>query len=248
MIANGEAWGQTTADRTLVASCLIMPYGGRIGWIAMVLTAVRHRRQGLASANLRRALELCDAQGLIAGLDATPAGREVYGPQGFAGALGLQRLVAERPSLPRGDGGGVTIRQLRAGTDLERIARLDAATFGAERLALLAYLRSSAPDRAHLARSGGRLSGFVLARPGRKTLHVGPLLAEDDSIARALLREAVAGGPVSIDVPDGQRAFLAYLEDAGFAPVRRFTRMFKGAPAPVGEPARCYAIAGPEFG
>lgn len=250
MIAEGDAWGQVAPDGTLVASCLVLPYGSRIGWIAMVLTAASHRRGGLASANLREALQRCDASGLIAGLDATPAGREVYGPQGFTDALCLQRLVAERPSLRQGDGRDPAIRPLRTATDLERIARLDAGAFGAKRQALLAHLRAVAPARAHLAHAHGRLLGFVLARPGRTSLHIGPLVAEEDAVARALLERAVAGseGPVSIDVPKDRGGFLAFLSRAGFAPARTFTRMFKGAPAAIGDPARCHAIAGPEFG
>jgi Acetyltransferase (GNAT) domain/Acetyltransferase (GNAT) family len=250
MIAEGDAWGQVTPDGTLVASCLILPYGSRIGWIAMVLTAASHRRQGLASANLRLALERCEARGLIAGLDATPAGREVYGPLGFKDALCLQRLVAERPTLRQADHRDPAIRPLRTTGDLERIARLDAGAFGAKRQALLAHLRGMALERAHLAHARGRLSGFVLARPGRASLHVGPLVAEEDAIAQALLERAVVGsaGPVSIDVPKDRAGFLAFLARAGFAPARTFTRMFKGAPAPIGDPASCHAIAGPEFG
>lgn len=250
MIAEGDAWGQIAPDGTLVASCLILPYGSRIGWIAMVLTAASHRRQGLASANLRLALERCDASGLIAGLDATPAGREVYRPQGFTDALSLQRLVAERPTLCQGDGRDPAIRPLRTAADLERIARLDAGAFGAKRQALLAYLSAASLARAHLAHARGRLLGFVLARPGRTSLHIGPLVAEEDAVARALLERAVAGseGPVSIDVPEDRRGFLAFLAAAGFTPARTFTRMFRCAPAAIGDPASCHAIAGPEFG
>jgi Acetyltransferase (GNAT) domain len=255
MLAEADAWGQVAPDRTLIASCLIMPYGGRIGWIAMVLTSASHRRQGLATANLRLAIERCAAKGLIAGLDATPAGREVYAPQGFEDALLLRRLVARKPSIPREAARAASIRLFRTADDLDRAGGLDAAVFGAGRRRLLTHLRESAPARALLAQSRGRLThgklmGFVLARPGRQSLHIGPLVAEDDGVARALLGHALAdgGGPVSIDVPTANESFLAFLAAAGFSPARPFTRMYRGATGLVGDFKRCYAIAGPEFG
>lgn len=250
MIADGLAWGQIAPEGALVATSLILAHGDRVGWIAMVLTTKSHRRLGIATANLRFALERCEERGLIAGLDATPAGREVYAPLGFADAFALQRLVAERPSAPRRGGRDVAIRPLRTAADLDWVAQMDAATFGAERRTLLMYLRESEPKRALLAESRGRLAGFVLARPGRHGLHLGPLAADDDSVALALLKQAVAGsaGPVSIDVPAASEGFLAALAEAGFEPVRPFMRMFRQAPEPIGDPGRCYAVAGPEFG
>ncbi len=56
MLAEGEAIGQFTADDELVASALILPYGERIAWIAMVLTTERFRRRGLATRNLNLAM------------------------------------------------------------------------------------------------------------------------------------------------------------------------------------------------
>ena len=122
--------------------------------------------------------------------------------------------------------------------------------FGTDRRRLLAYLSGSEPRRALLAQADGALAGFVLARPGRLALHVGPLVAPSPPVAALLLAQALVGwsGAVSIDVPDRQGDFLALLQSAGFAPVRPFTRMVQGVPARLGDMADCYAIAGPELG
>jgi GNAT superfamily N-acetyltransferase len=250
MLGAGEARGQLTAAGTLVASALILPYGDRIAWIAMVLTTESHRRRGLATDNLRWAIERCDAQGLIAGLDATPAGREVYRPLGFADVWGLQRLRAERPVLAEASAHQGVIRPMQAG-DLPQVAALDAEAFGARRDALLAHLHRRGPGCAWIARQpGGGLAGFLLGRDGRATLHLGPLIADDADIAAALAARALAGtaAPVSIDVADGQAVFRERLALAGFAPVRPFTRMLRCS-RPVADRAdRIFAIAGPELG
>jgi GNAT superfamily N-acetyltransferase len=250
MLENGEAIGQFSAAKQLVASALILPYGERLAWIAMVLTTADFRRRGLATSNLRWAVDRCRERGLLAGLDATPDGVEVYRPLGFQEVCGLQRLCAEQAvaqQLPRPD---VAIRPVQAARDLDAIARLDARVFGADRRRLLAYLSRSEPHRALLAQGEGELAGFVLARPGRGAMHIGPLVAHSPTVAALLLAQALVGwtGSASIDVPDRQSDFLALLEGAGFQPVRPFTRMVQGASDKLGDMANCYAITGPEFG
>jgi hypothetical protein len=253
MLAAGEAQGQLTAAGALVASALILPYQDRIAWIAMVLTTESHRRRGLATANLHWAMGRCAARGLIAGLDATPAGREVYAPQGFSDLWGLQRLRAERPALAE-PLHRAAIRPMRT-DDLAAIAALDAEAFGARRDALLAYLHGCRPECAWIAQhAAGRIAGFVLGRAGGTTSHIGPLIAHDPDIATALaaraLAHAVASGgmPVSIDVPDGQGVFRRRLLAAGFVALRPFTRMLRCNNPASAEAGLTFASAGPELG
>ena len=203
MLAAGEARGQLTAAGALVASALILPYAGRIAWIAMVLTTESHRRRGLATANLRWAIDRCAARGLIAGLDATPAGREVYAPQGFCDLWGLQRLCADHPVLPE-PLHRFAIRPMRT-DDLAAVAALDAAAFGARRDALLGFLHGCRPACAWIAqRAEGDIAGFVLGRAGSTTLHIGPLIARDPDIATALAARALAPGSEGPPVSDGR--------------------------------------------
>lgn len=248
MLAAAPAVGQVDDDGTLVASALVMPYGGRIGWIAMVLTTANRRRRGLATTNLRWAIETCSQRGLIAGLDATPDGREVYRPLGFQDLWPLQRWVR---AAPAGQDSSIecAIRPVDAG-DLDDLAALDADLFGARRDALLAYLRRNQPLHAWLATSGDKIIGFILARTGRLALHVGPLVALDAVVASALLQRSLAdvSGPISIDVPDHQPAFHRRLQMLGFSPVRPFMRMIKDDAASAETPASSFAIAGPELG
>jgi len=248
MLEAGEVQGQVTAEGDLVASALILPYGDRIAWIGMVLTTKHHRRRGLATENLRWAIARCAARGLIAGLDATPAGREVYAPLGFADGFGLGRLTAKHPELP--EPAGHALRPMEIG-DLAGATALDAEAFGAGRGELLEYLLTSQPDRAWVAARSDTLAGFVLGRAGRATGHLGPLIAHDPEIATALAARALAqmpSSPVSIDVPDGQSVFRARLIAAGFAPVRPFTRMLRHDDPALGAPGMTFAIAGPELG
>ena len=55
-------------------------------------------------------------------------------------------------------------------------------------------------------------------------------------------------GPVFIDVPDMHDEVVAFLKEHGFVLQRPFTRMYRGSPAGFGDPARMFAVAGPELG
>src|SRR5439155_829120 len=79
----------------------------------------------------------------------------------------------------------------------------------------------------------GAVSGFVMARPGRLSAQIGPLVAEDDATALALLARAgqAIGGPVCLDLFDQRRALRDWLDGLGFRPLTRFFRMVRGPAA-----------------
>ena len=263
-LSDGAGWNQTDDDWRLVlelaetrgitregrviASAAMIPYGGRIGWVCMVLVAASARRQGLATRLVRWANATALAQGLVPGLDATPAGREVYRQMGYHDIYTVTRLLAKHPA--RESDGAVPGLSLMAGQDLDAVVAFDAPRFGADRAALLVDLRHRAPRAAHVLRDGaGALRGFVLARAGSKTAQIGPLVATDDAAALALFNAALEAmpGPVIADVPDAQRTLLTSIDALGFVPERPFTRMLFDHSAPLDRPAAIFALTGPEF-
>ena len=268
MMTLGEVIGVRDAGGRLAASALALPFDGPFAWISMVLVTVAHRRRGIATALMAHCMTRIDALGLVPVLDATDAGRRVYGPLGFQPVHGLQRLRAERSepgapgpgrrhprrlrmeriveAAPRAD---VTVRPIEE-RDWAAIEALDRRAFGAGRMALLRHLGARRPARAMVASGPAGVAGFVLARDGREALQVGPVVAGDPATAAALTAAALtgAGGPVCVDAIEGHGAYAAWLADAGFVTQRGFTRMILGRPAPFGDPGLVYAAAGPELG
>ena len=102
--------------------------------------------------------------------------------------------------------------------------------FGADRSALLARLRGRLPAAELVAERDGRIAGLLLGRDGRSASQIGPLVAEDDDVAQALLARALAAidGPVYIDLADAKTALRAWLAACGFAAQRPLTRMLLG--------------------
>ncbi len=253
-LALGRVYAAATPSRRIIATTATLPYGGRFAWISMVLVASSYRRRGLATLLMRRAIDELVAGGLIPVLDATPAGRAVYRGLGFADCWSFERMLRRTPTLPSpacggGIGRGVAVRAMRD-DDWSQLCALDTATFGAERNAVLASLRGRLPCAELVAETGGRIVGFMLGRDGRLASHLGPLIAESDAIAEALLTRALCdtAGPLFIDLADAKSATKAYLQQQGFAVSRPFTRMAYGSAIRFDDPARTFAVVGPEFG
>jgi GNAT superfamily N-acetyltransferase len=248
MIEAGDSFGLFTPEGRLVASGLTVPFDGPFGWISMILVTQAFRRRGLATHLMRRCIDALLTKGLTPALDATPEGRQVYLRLGFKDVYTLKRFRAETPQpapLPR----DVGIRPMRA-ADLAAVTEYDRVPFGAGRHRILADLQRRLPACAHVAESGGRLSGFVVGRDGRACAQIGPIVADDAPTATALAMAALANltGPVCIDVGDRHSSFVGSLKAAGFTPFLPFIRMIHGRSEPYDDPSRTFAIGGPELG
>lgn len=239
MLTLGTGFGLSDKNGRVVASAVALPYGARIGWIGMVLVAKAWRQRGIATELMKAAVAHLEAEGLIPGLDATPAGEKVYERMGFSGSMTLSRWRREgRPAAA-----GAAIPQVFP-EDLGWITALEARAFGARRDDLIASLAASCG-----ALANGE-TAFLFIRPGRTATQLGPLSATDDTRAADLLGRASAAleGALVIDVPDDQAGLQAPLSDLGFIRERPFRRMFHGGPEAIGDPSLLFAAAGPELG
>ena len=122
-------------------------------------------------------------------LDATPAGRPLYRALGFEETWGYHRLARGNATAPPENSVLPTARPFARSPTLDwpALCAYDAACFGADRSALLQRLRGRLPAAELVAERHGRIAGFLLGRNGRTASQIGPLIAEDDDVAHALL-------------------------------------------------------------
>lgn len=225
----GTVLGVTHRDR-LVATSAVLPYGGRFGWLSMVLVASEWRRRGLATRLAAACVSLLRNEEKAALLDAAPDATEIYAKLGFVPLCKMERW----------EGNGTAMATASKPVDLRR----DQTAFGADRRFLLEDF---------LARPGslafGSSHGFGLLRRGAGASHIGPIVA-DPADASSLVTAAIhaASGRVFVDVLDAGRGLIPTLVSLGFRPQRQFTRMALGLSQLPGDPARLLAAAGPEFG
>src|SRR5690606_19300305 len=189
-------------DGTLIATAAIVLHGP-VGWVCMVLVTPSAQRRGHATRLLNWAGNRLDELGLTPGLDATPAGLQVYVNLGYNDIYPITRMQCDAPLPYTAGNADVTIRPLTV-DDLDAMLALDKDAFGLDRAALLTSLLRRRPDLACGVFDGETCLGFALAREGRRATQVGPVVARDESLAIALLSHVLdtSDGPVFIDVPD----------------------------------------------
>ena len=248
MLENGFGYGRTEPGGKLAGSAMALGYGA-FAWVCMVLVRPQRRRRGIATDLTNRVLAELENAGIVAGLDATPDGRAVYRHLGFEDICRIERYWAASPAPADAPATDADIAP--AGADgIAAIARYDSRAFGGDRQALLAALRARQPGRAFVARAGGAVAGYVLARDGRQATQIGPLVADSPEIARALAARALGGldRPAVIDCPSRHRGPIEWIRASGFAFQRPYIRMLRNRSRPLDDADLVYALAGPELG
>ena len=247
MIGHGEAFGLSTPAGRLIASGLTVVYDqAPFAWISMILVTADFRRKGLATRLMQRCSEAIERRGLVPALDASPEGRQVYLKLGFNDFYRTSRFLVERPPAAGRPAG---LRPLQA-DDLARITAFDRRHAGGDRSTLLRHLQQRLPAAAWLAEQDGKITGYALGREGRLCPQLGPVVAEDEATALALLEAAGAalGRPFCIDAGDHHAGLAAWLKRQRAQFITPFVRMLKGRDRPYDDPAKIFVIAGPELG
>jgi GNAT superfamily N-acetyltransferase len=251
MLGAGRGFGCMGPDGVWQASSLVLPLGRKLAWISMVLVTKERRRGGLGTGLLKRCIDEVRAAGAVAGLDATEQGRPIYLTLGFRDLYTISRW-----HLEQGRGGtvapppGITVRPFTI-ADLPRLAIYDRPLTGMERPTILAHLATRQPGLAFVAETGlGRIVGFGLGREGRFATSIGPVVADDEATALALISRAACTGvpPFIIDTPDAHLRARAWLESEGAESPRAYMRMTQGEAKGLDDPRHVFALAGPELG
>lgn len=205
---------------------------GALGFIGNMVVEESHRRRGLGSAMLEAVSRFLLAAGCTRlELYATADGRPLYARNGFhpAGPRAMSRL-------PRSAALGETGHAVReAGPDaLPSLAAYDAPRFGGDRTALLALMLADQQRPLLVAGADAEILGYAWLRPDGDRL--GPFLAEDPTVAAALVRAAFercpAAANLSFNLPITNRNGVAWLRAAGAELETSDGRMGRGTPVP----------------
>ncbi len=204
----------------LAGTALWFPCGEGHATLGMVIVAGDRQGRGIGKALMAAVLEEIGDRAIL--LNATTEGAPLYRALGFIGdGEVVQYQGAFIPIAATAPG-------LRDATpaDWPSIAALDAAAFGARRAAMDAVL--AAGRAVVIARDGG-IAGFAVCRPFGRGVVIGPIVAETEADAVAMVGAlGEPGAFVRIDVVGEATTLVDYLARAGLSGVDRVTPMRRG--------------------
>jgi GNAT superfamily N-acetyltransferase len=243
LAADPGAFLATERDGEVLGTVSCARYGDAYAFIGFYIVRAGVRGRGIGSALFDRALERAD--GRLVGLDGVPAQLASYERRGF--------VPAHRNVRWRTPGGGARPSGLveLSAVSFDALVAFDAAVFGAVRERFLRVWTDRPPGCALACVRDGRLAGYGVVRPCRVGAKVGPLLADDEEAADALLAGLVAAaGPrsdVFVDMPAANVRAAALRAVRRMEPGFETVRMYLGGRPPE-DVQRVFAVTTLEFG
>lgn len=206
-LSKKAGWNQTSDDLKLLAgqdpqanllavadingvynplgSGLVLNVGESLAWIGMILVHPERRRQGIASAIMEKCIEVARLamDNSIVGLDATPAGLQVYQNIGFQTSIKIWRCQLKTDAAIQTDGSVEVFRDLFMYKYTKMLQDIGLH----QKLLGIRLTQKMHPEGTLMAISNGKPVGLVLTRPGRLKPFIGPLVATSTGAARTLL-------------------------------------------------------------
>lgn len=244
----GRGWVACDADGKVLGTASWWAFGQHFGTVGLVL--VDQARQGQGIGRQLMNVVMGDAAARVLQLVATKAGLTLYQRCGFRERYGIgqhQGIATQVPAVAPLPGA-----ELRAvvSTDLEAVCDLDGAAFGANRRQVVSAVFNAGGGVGTLARRNGRLAGFALTRQSGRGTVIGPVVAEDEALAIALVAHQLktTKGFTRVDVPTDATQLAGWLETAGLACVDTVTTMVCGDVGEERAQARVFGLVSQALG
>lgn len=236
ILENGEGYGIDAPSGGLAGTVTLTRYGTATAGIGMMLVASRYGGRGLGRRLMTHVLDAAGDATVF--LWATELGRPLYEKLGFETVC-----VAEaRVGRFRAGGDPVRSRPADPARDMDALTALDLAAFGADRAGLLGRLSGFA-EEIRVAEDETGLTGYAASWRNQEILVIGPVVARDDEVARALITDLArnADGLVRIEVERTRPDLIAWLEERGVPQGFWTSFMVHGGRPLPGDRARLYA-------
>jgi predicted N-acetyltransferase YhbS len=232
-------------DGRVVGTAMLTPFGDDCATINMVIVAAALRGRGLGRRLMNAVIAAAGARECR--LVATPEGMPLYETLGFRASHEINQHQADLGAPPDAPPQNGVVWASEA--DEPAIAALDRAAHGIDRTALTHRLAEV--GRLAVLREGGRLAGYGALRSFGRGELVGPVIAQTQDQARALidfLAAARSGTVLRIDTL-ATSGLSPWLAGRGLPQVGGGVAMRRGSTsAPPAGPARPFALASQALG
>ena len=244
----GRGWVACDDDGKVLGTASWWAYGEQFGTVGLVLVDQAHQGQGIGRQLMN--VVMSDAAPRVLQLVATKAGLTLYQRCGFRERHGIRQHQGTATQIPAFAPLRDTVLRAVSPADLEAVCDLDAAAFGANRRQLVCAVFNDGSGGGVLARRNGRTAGFALVRQAGRGTTIGPVVAEDEALAIALIAHQLNtnGGITRVDVPADATQLADWLEAAGIVCVDDVTTMVRGNVAEERSQARVFGLVSQALG
>jgi GNAT superfamily N-acetyltransferase len=243
LAADPDSFLATELGGEIVASVSCALYGDGYAFIGFYIVRSDLRGRAIGSALFDRALRRADER--VVGLDGVLAQQASYERRGFVLA---HRNVRWRTA---GGGGRPSCLVELSSVPFEQLLSFDAAVFGTDRERFLRAWVDRPPGHALACVRDGGLAGYGVLRRCRVGAKVGPLLADDEEAAEALLTGLLAvagsGTEVFVDMPEANSRTRQLRAAREFDPSFETVRMYLNGRPPE-DVQRTFGVTTLEFG
>lgn len=209
-------------DGVPVATLSAVRYGANFGFMGFYIVDPAHRSRGYGLQLWKAGLTHLAGRNI--GLDGVLAQQGNYQKSGFKLAYRNIRFegkaISQTSSTP-----GITDASM---LPFELLETYDRRLFPADRTMFLQRWLGQPDARVLAIIERQELRGYGMIRPCRSGYKIGPLLADDETLASALFNALAHGldGPVFLDVPEPNPAAVALAEKNGMTAVFETARMY----------------------
>lgn len=225
---------------------------GKLGWIGFLVVRAEHRRKGIATLLMKKAVNYLRNEGAeTIKLEAVPKIADLYRKLGFKDEYDSLRFarINIKPKSRKDE----SIRLLRK-EELEDAARFDAEYFGANRTQVLNNLYREYPKLCFASFIREKIIGYVMCRRAETGFSIAPWVCnpEEPQVARNLLMKyaEILGGNAKlyVGVPAVNEEAVEILRALGFEQYSRSIRMRLGKELQNECISGIFGIGGPEKG
>jgi GNAT superfamily N-acetyltransferase len=222
----GRGWAACNTDGKLLGTASWWAYGDRFGTVGLVLVDQAHQGQGIGRQLMN--VVMADAGPRVLQLVATKAGRTLYQRCGFREQHGVGQHQGVAAQIPAFAVPPDTVLRTVSPADVAALCDLDANAFGADRQQLVKAVSDAGSGV--LAQRNGRLAGFALVRQSGRGVVIGPVIADGEPLAIALIGHQLKTTSefARVDIPKAAVQLAGWLEAAGLVCVDGVVTMVRG--------------------
>jgi GNAT superfamily N-acetyltransferase len=245
MFELGRGFAAVDRDGALQGVAMWWPQGDDFATLGMVIVSPVLQKSGIGRRLMAAIMEAAENRRVQ--LNATVAGLRLYESFGFVDVGGIHQHNGTLLPSVSAVTGGTAVRALSE-SDHDALLSLDRRATGVDRSGVLEVLLPLSEVYALDGADG--LAGFLLVRDFGRGKLLGPLVAENEENALALLSHAAVrtGGFLRADIPDDAALLAEWLEGAGLPRVGAVRTMLRGAKVPQPGTARIFGLASQALG